>query len=632
MRCGGSKGTEESAVSTASVRAGSAVSRRYPSIGDYGFIGDGRTAALVSRDGSIDWLCLPHFFSPSLFAALVDVERGGRFQIRPAEPYAVSRRYRDDALVLETTFTTERGVLRLTDCLVLLHHSPLMNELQPSRELLRRIEVLKGEVNVEVWFAPRPDYGRRPSSLEWRRGLGWTVPVNHGRVLLQAECPLEQAAGAALQGRLRLQVGDARHFSLAMAHQDMLVAPPLGEHAHLRLLATMEWWRHWGESFSYSGPYREQVFRSSMVLKALTYALSGAVVAAPTSSLPEAPGTARNWDYRYCWLRDAAFTLRAFDDIGFHQAGADFFSWLLHATRLTWPELKVLYDVHGEQPQPEQELSHLEGYRGAAPVRIGNGADEQLQLDIYGEVLLAAYDYARRHGALDRFESRLLLGFGRTVCRRWREPDHGIWEVRGVPRHYTYSKMMCWVALDCLLRLHREGYLDIDVEAFRAERDAIAAAIEARGFNETLNAYVAVFEGDEPDAALLQFVRVGYIDAEHPRMAGTYKLIRDRLMENGLVRRYPPDFDGLAGEEGAFGVCCFWMVEYLVLAGRCDEARELFEHVLGFANDLDLFAEEIDPRSGELLGNFPQAFTHIGLIAAALALAGVDSGEEDSND
>jgi GH15 family glucan-1,4-alpha-glucosidase len=422
-------------------------------------------------------------------------------------------------------------------------------------------------------------------------------------------------------GCATIDAGDRRFLSLAFDTEAPAVIPPLGAAARERLDRSIRWWQDWAAQCRYEGPYREAVVRSALTLKLQTFAPSGAIIAAPTTSLPEQLGGDRNWDYRYCWLRDASFTVRALFDLGYRDEGEAFVSWLLHATRLTWPELQVLYDVYGEARIPERELDHLSGYDGARPVRVGNDAFGQLQLDVYGEVVDAAARFVAAGGCLDRDARRMLCGLGQTVCRRWQEPDEGIWEGRSGRFHHTHSKALCWVALDRLIALHERHGLDLPVDRFRAAREAIREAIETHGFNTRLGSYTRLFDGDDLDASLLTLPLYGYIDAEHPRMRSTCARIHERLGHDSLVYRYDRSTeDGLPPGEGAFGICGFWAVECRARGGDLRGATRDFEQLLQYGNDVGLFAEEIDPQNGRALGNFPQAFTHIGLINAALTL------------
>ncbi|GEO16618.1 glycoside hydrolase family 15 protein [Microvirga aerophila] len=602
----------------------SAVGHIDPEIGDYGIIGDCRTAALVSRAGSIDWLCLPHFSGPSIFAALLDQNRGGRFVIEPTQEFQSSRRYLPETPVLETTLRTASGAVRLTDLMPI---GDVADHLAPTREILRIVEGIDGEMTVNVRFEPRPDYGRQKVRIRSRGALGWSCAWGDELCLLSSDARLEVAPDeAAIIGQVRIRAGEHVYFSLAYTKGDIGVVAPLGEHAQARLEATVQWWRNWTCRCTYEGPYKEAVQRSAITLKLMTFALSGAVVAAPTTSLPEAIGADRNWDYRYCWLRDAALTMRAFTGLGYQDEAGSFLQWLLQATRLTWPKLQIMYDVYGRTNLVEKELAHLSGYRRSRRVRVGNGAHTQIQLDVYGEVVSAAYHFVSSGGRLQADEQKLLAGFGEMVCKHWGEPDQGIWEIRGAKRHYTFSKVMCWAALDSLIKLHEQGCVRIDLERLQLERDTIAQAIEARGFSEALDSYVAEFDGDRLDAALLLMGCLGYKDPGDAHMRATFDRIRERLGCDGLLYRYEQGTDGMAAPEGAFGICSFWAVDNLAKRGDLTDAREAFEHILSFANDLGLYAEEIDVVTGKALGNFPQAFTHVGLINAAMALADAQWG------
>lgn len=607
--------------------------RDWPKISDYALIGDCRTAALVGKDGGIDWWCLPHFSGPAFFARLLDRDNGGRFTIGPRHSYTSKHSYISETNVLQTTFTINDedcgdGELRLTDTMTI--PSALDNDqLMPQRELLRCIEAVNGDVWVDIVYAPRPDYGRARVRLSRCGKVGWACVHRDHLLLLHTDVPLELSEDRrCLRGKITLHAGEKRFFSAAYVRSDVGIVLPLGEAALCRLNATVKWWQAWSSRCDYHGPYRTAVMRSALTTKLLTYCLSGAVVAAPTASLPETIGGSRNWDYRYCWLRDASLTLEAFIGLGYREEADSFLGWLLHATALTRPKLQVLYDVHGEARVPESTLDHLEGYRGSRPVRIGNAAWNQHQLDAYGSVVMAAASYVMRGGRISRDSQRMLVRLGKTVCREWRQADHGIWEIRSEERHHTHSKVTCWAALDCLLQLAEQDVLSVPGPLFRRERDAIRDAIEADGFNHDINSYSGVFNSRMADASLLLIPRFRYLKGNDPRMIGTLKYLDQKLGSGALMYRYRHGFDRLPGSEQPFGICSFWAVEALARAGRTDEARARFEQLLSYANDVGLYGEEIDAVTGEAIGNFPQAFTHVGLIDAALSLAAAAEREQ----
>ncbi len=593
----------------------------YRPIGDYALIGDCRSAALVSRDGSIDWLCLPIFDGPSVFAAILDAGRGGCFRVSAAGNARLSRRYVGNSAVLETTFTTPGGVLRLTDAMPVADEATKSASLWPDHEVVRRAECVEGEVVVEVVFEPRPDYGRAKVRLRAGHYNTLLCEIGPQALTLRSDVPLAlDPDGCGARGRLLLKRGESAVAALTFTDGLPAVLPAHGRHAEDVLDGSVKWWERWASQCEYDWDHRDAIVRSAVTLKLLTYAPSGAMIAAPTTSLPEKIGGVRNWDYRYCWLRDASLTLCALVDLGYREEAEAFLSWMLYATALTRPKLQILYDVYGEPGVPERTLEHLEGHAGSRPVRIGNSATGQLQFDVYGEVVDAAFQFIARGGAIDRATSRLLVGLGNTVSSVWRDPDDGIWEARAGRHHNTHSKVLCWVALDRLIKLHEDGHLKAPVDRFRAERDAIRREVEAHAWNERMGSYVAVFDGDALDASLLRMATSGFTDPKGERMRRTADAVRRRLGTNGLIHRYHTD-DGLPPGEGAFTICSFWSVECFALEGRLDEARRELERLLGCRNDLGLLSEEIDVETGALLGNFPQAFSHIGLINAALTLA-----------
>ena len=594
-------------------------------IADYALLSDCQGAALVSRAGSIDWACLPRFDSPAVFARILG-HGAGHWRIAPSGPYEVERVYLDDTMVLRSEFRTAAGgVVALTDAMVfgpderghrIGRRSPHM--------VVRRVEGILGTVDMEVEFAPRPGYGlTAPVLVGGPGGLR-----SHGgpyAYVLSSDVPLS-VLGSDATATVRVETGEVVSFALVVASP--WEEPPAfltGEERDELLDATIAGWRSWsGLHQSYDGPYAELVRHSGRVLQALTYAPTGAVIAAPTTSLPEIVGGSRNWDYRFCWVRDASLTMEALWVAACPDEAGVFFAFLATAAGgriAAGKDLQILYGVGGERLVPEHALTHLAGYRNSLPVRIGNGAWDQVQLDVYGELLSAAWVLAGEIRGFDPVTAPFLIDAADTAAARWFEADQGIWEIRGEPRHFVYSKLMCWVALDRAIRL--AGMLQVDdrIEAWSATRSQIRAAIETNGWSERAGAYAQSFGSDELDASNLMLLLTGFLPPTDARMRSTVEAIATRLTdEQGLVYRYRAA-DGLPAGEGTFAVCTYWLIQCLAEMGEVGRARQLFDHLAGFANDVGLLSEEIDVATGELLGNFPQAFTHIGLVNAAWAIA-----------
>ena len=588
--------------------------RGYAPLRDYAAIGDGRTVALVARDGSVDWLCLPNLDSPSVFAAVLDAERGGRFSLAPEAPFEAERRYVPETNVLETTFTTADGSVRVTDALAL-----PSTGLEPLRELVRRIEGLSGHVTMGWSVQPRFGYGQRPARFRVDGAVA-VADAGPDAVCVRAwETDEPELGGEAISGRCETRGGTRALLVLGAANQEPLVFGSRDE-VEKRLDDTVASWRRWAKQRNYDGPWKEHVVRSALALKLLVYSPSGAIAAAPTTSLPETIGGERNWDYRFCWIRDSAFTLEALLDLGCAAEAHSFFWWLLHASQLTHPRLQVLYRLDGGDRAPERILP-LAGYRDSTPVRTGNLAVEQLQLDIYGALFETVWRYVRRGSELDGDTGKRLAEIADLVCEIWRRPDWGIWEVRSDPRHFTESKMMCAIALDRACTLAERGLIPAD-GADRWEREAAAARefVEDRCFSAGKRAYVRSADSEELDASVLLAASLGYCDAGAPRLRSTLEAVERELRGGDFLYRYTGG-DGLQGEEGAFLACSFWHVEALALAGRLDEAARRMESLLAHSNDVGLYAEEIEPESGAFLGNFPQGLTHLALVSAASACA-----------
>ncbi len=570
--------------------------------------------ALVSRDGSIDWLSLPDLDSPSVFAALLDAQRGGRFTLQPEEAFTASRRYQQDTNVLETTFVTDSGSVMVTDALALPDE-----RLPPQRELQRSIDGISGKVAMHWLLEPRFGFSGWPIRLSNRHGIpiAW---AGRDAVAVQSFGAGEAAISKqSIEGRFEAAAGSSALLTLAYAHGEPLVFPTRHE-SRLRLAATSASWRKWARDRSYEGPWRDAVLRSALTLKLLVFAPSGAVAAAATTSLPEQIGGGRNWDYRYSWIRDSAFTIGAFLELGCPAEADAYFWWLMHATQMTHPRLHVLYRLDGGTRAKERELP-LAGYRDSRPVRVGNGAAEQLQLDTYGELMQSAWLYARAGNPLDRDVAHRLHGIVDFVAANWGRADAGIWEVRSSPLHFTQSKMLCAVALERAVSLAEEGALPADESArWRRESAAIHDYVDRECWSPTKRSYVRFAGGEELDASVLLAVLHDFSGSADERMRQTVDAIERELADGPFVHRYTGE-DGLEGTEGAFIACSFWLVEALARTGRRDAAAELFEQLLALANDVGLYSEEIDPITGDFLGNMPQGLSHLALISAASALS-----------
>jgi len=592
-------------------------------IGDYALLSNCRSAALVSRAGSVDWLCLPRFDSPAVFARILD-PGGGHFAIRPDGEFEASRAYVDQTMVLETMFVTASGTAVLTDAMAV-GRNERGHDLgaESPGVLLRRLVCTDGEMEVEVSYAPRPEYGLIHPILEAVPG-GLAARGGAGRLLLSAPATF-QVEEATATAHLHLAAGQAVMFALQYAQ---MWEPPLAAwgagHIDGRLEDTLKGWRSWSAIHqTYEGPWRDLVHHSGRVLQALTFAPTGAIVAAPTTSLPETVGGERNWDYRYTWVRDASLTMDALWVAACPDEANKFFTFLADAAASQLRrglDLQIMFGIGGERDLSERELSHLAGWRDSRPVRVGNGAWNQRQLDVYGELLGAAQRLVEQLGELDPITRQFLTAAADTAANRWTEKDQGIWEIRGEPRDFLYSKLMCWVALDRAIALAPELSAEHRVEGWTAARDEIRAAILDRGWSEKAGAFTQALGGDSLDASNLMLAITGFLRGDDPRMKATIDATAARLTDQrGLVYRYLAH-DGLAGEEGTFLLCTFWLAQAQALAGEVDQATATFERAVAAINDVGLLAEEVDVPSGEMIGNFPQAFSHIGLINAAWAI------------
>jgi GH15 family glucan-1,4-alpha-glucosidase len=586
----------------------------YAPIEDYALIGDGRTAALVARDGSIDWLCLPNFDSPSVFGAMLDAARGGSFELQPTLPFTAARRYLPGTNVLETTFTTSAGVVRIVDAMTLPD-----DHLPPLRELVRAVEAVAGCVPMRWRCAPRFDYGR--VLPQWASRCGVPVASAGAEAIAVAtwNAGTPSSRDDAIEATFSLAEGERGLLALTNAYAEPLILPARAA-VESRLRTTIRFWEEWSASRHYDGRWADVVLRSALALKLMIFSPSGAAVAAPTTSLPEEIGGQRNWDYRFCWIRDSNFMIDALLGLGCYEEARSLFWWFMQATALTEPIVDVLYRLDGGPGVAERELA-LDGYKGSRPVRIGNGAVAQHQHDIYGALFETAWLYSSGERQLDADTGEVLGRIADHICTIWRRPDSGIWEVRNGPFHFTHSKVMCWVALDRAARLADAGEMPRRHAArWRSEADAIRAYVDRECWSADLRSYTRIAGSADVDASLLMLPLVEYGDPRSERIAGTIDAVNRLLRQGDVVYRYRAD-DGVPGGEGCFLNCSFWLVSALARCGRVDEAGALMQRLVARGNDVGLYAEEIDPHTGAFLGNFPQALVHLALIDAAGALS-----------
>jgi GH15 family glucan-1,4-alpha-glucosidase len=595
-------------------------------IANYGLLADCNSAALVGSDGSIDWLCLPRFDSDAIFARLLD-PGAGHWSIRPIQSYTATRRYLPGTLVIETVFTTETGVVRLTDAMAFAE-GQRRHDLgyDAPHELLRSVEGVSGDVEMAFELAPRPQYGLIIPLVRIEDGGARTFGA--GRLSIRSAVSLE-LEDSTMHAAFKVSAGERLGFCVRWAPPESQTAPQptAAEDVAARIADTAEGWRSWEAQHDiYEGPHRELVQMSSRVLKGLTYRPTGAIVAAPTTSLPETVGGERNWDYRFSWIRDSSLTIEALYIGTCSDEAGEFVSFMTSSAggRAGEGSLQIMYGIGGEHDLSERELPHLRGWRASRPVRVGNGAWDQVQLDVYGELLNSLWLYREKLGELHMEIQAFVADLADTAARRWMEKDAGMWEMRGEPRDHLSSKVLCWTALDRAVKLAPQLGKYAKTDEWGAARDEIRDTVLERGWSEKKQAFAQSFDSDELDAAQLLMPILGFLPATDERMRSTIEAIASELTENGLVLRYRNEeglnADGLTGEEGTFVICSFWLVSCLAKAGELERAEALVNRLAGYANDLGLLAEEIDTANGEQLGNFPQAFSHIGLITAAWAI------------
>jgi GH15 family glucan-1,4-alpha-glucosidase len=584
-------------------------------IEDYCLIGDCETAALVSRQGSIDWLCLPTFSSAACFAALLGTRDHGYWKISPAGKVKSSRRqYRDHTLVVETTFKTKSGEVCLVD---------FMPPRAKHSHVVRMVRGVRGRVAMQMDLAIRFDYGRTiPWVTSKSKDHELRAIAGADMVVLRADAPL-RGEGMTTRSEFTVRAGETVSFTLTSLSS--LEKVPEGQPAKAALKETEAFWKRWNGRNKYRGPYAEAVERSLMTLKAMTYRPSGGIVAAVTAALPEKIGGSRNWDYRYCWLRDTAFTLLVLMQAGYVDEAVDWRKWLLRAIAGAPDQVQTIYGINGERQILEWEADWLPGYEGSRPVRIGNAAVNQFQLDVFGEVAAALNRTPREDDEIRVSSTAVQAAMIDHLCKVWQEPDEGIWETRGGPKHFTHSKVMAWVALDRAIKHHERYDGGGDIKRWKKNRDMIHKEVCEKGFNKRLNSFVQAYGSKELDASCLRIGLTGFLPMDDPRIVGTVEAIEKRLMKDGFVQRYDTRTtdDGLPTGEGAFLACSFWMVTCLWLIGRKDDATAMFERLLALRNDVGLLSEEYDSAEKRMVGNFPQALSHIALIHSAFAISGL---------
>ncbi len=597
----------------------------YPPIADYALIADCHSAALVSRSGSIDWCCMPRIDSASCFGRLIDWQQGGYCRIAPVKDFTVTRRYIDHTLILETTFSTNEGSkARLIDCFSMREGG----RHRPNQQILRILEGVEGRMDFNIEIVPRFDYGAVKPWIRQTKDKYFIALGGSDGLLISGDLSFGMNHRHHLTGACTIEVGQRKYLSILYRRpeqlDDGLVAIPGIEEIDRRLDETAKWWGRWAAKGEIEGPYAEYLWRSAIVLKGLSQAPTGAIAAAATTSLPETPGGSRNWDYRYTWIRDSCFTVRSLAALGFTSEADGFRRFVERSTAGSAEELQILFGVGGERRLNEFKLKSLDGYRGAQPVRIGNAARVQRQLDVYGELLDLAWRWHTLGHSPDDDYWEFVTELVNSAARFWDEPDQGIWEIRGEGRHFVQSKVMCWAALDSGIRLAEDLGRNQSVERWKKVREEIRNAIEEKGYDSDRGVFIQAFGYPRMDAALLLLPTVGFVDYRDERMIRTTNAVWQDLAEENFLRRYSVNDDKLDGKEGVFLACSFWLVECLAYQGRLDEAHEVFRQVVKAGNDLYLFSEEYDTQAQEMLGNFPQGLTHLSLIAAAVALAAME--------